>query len=176
MRAAIVLTLAPLFTTGHVVAAERTGLPASEVLRPTNRFLRKLIDDGLTQSATLRDLVTRLHSLNAIVYLDSGMPLGANTIGRTRFMAATGDFRYLRLDLDDRLPRADLIALLGHELQHALEIAEHRWVVDEPTLITMYKQIASAHGALPGNKHWFETDAAIEIGRKVYCEVFATSR
>jgi hypothetical protein len=175
-RAAIALMFASLFATGHVAARMRTDPPEQTVLRPANRYLRNVIAEGLLHSATLRSLVSRLESLNTIVYLDSGQPLGPNTLGRTRLMVATGIFRYIRTDLDDRLPRVDLLALLGHELRHAVEIAEHPSVVDEPTLIALYREIGSAHGSLPGNKQWFETDAAIATGRKVYLELFAPTR
>lgn len=46
--------------------------------------------------------------------------------GSTRtFGLAQGDFRYLRVQVPANTGKYDVIAVIGHELQHALEIAAH---------------------------------------------------
>lgn len=176
VRAGLVLILAALFATDRVAASPARDPNSSNVLRPGNQLLKNLVQEGLARSATLRDLVARLESDGIIVYLNSGLPLGPNTIGRTRIMGSGGTTRYLVTDLDDRLPTPDLLALLGHELEHAVEIGDHPSVVDDATLIALYRQIGSAHGVRQDRQQWFETDAAIETGRRVYCELFTKSR
>ena len=61
--------------------------------------------------------------------------------GDTQFVAAAGAQRYVRIYLDARLPDDQAVAILGHELQHASEIAEHSWVVDQETLGMLYARI-----------------------------------
>ena len=175
-RAGLVLIFAALFATDRAAASPARDPNSSDVLRPANQFLKNLVQEGLARSATLRDLVARLESDGIIVYLNSGLPLGPNTVGRTRFMGAGGKTRYLMTDLDDRLAKPELLALLGHELEHTVEIGDDPSVVDDATLIALYQQIGSAHGTKQNRQQWFETDAAIETGRRVYGELFTKSR
>jgi predicted ATPase len=79
-------------------------------------------------------------------------------------MAAAGGLRYVVIRLQPKR-RAAEIAMLAHELQHAVEIADTPSIVDEASLAREYARIGyrsrSAHGLA------FDTKAAVEIGRRV---------
>jgi hypothetical protein len=53
---------------------------------------------------------------------------------------------------------SDFAPLLGHELQHAVEIAERDEVRDEDAVRRLYKEIGRA-----GPRDSFETDAALDV-------------
>ena len=71
-----------------------------------------------------------------------------------------------------RIPgaRFNLISALGHELQHALEIAAAPDVRDTVTLRTHYLRI----GYERMGRGYYETDAALEAGRRVSAELAAS--
>ena len=64
------------------------------------------------------------------------------------------------------------MSLLAHELQHAVEIADAPEVVDEASLKELYRRLGadSGPGAFNGSV-WFETQGAIDTGRRVYSEL-----
>jgi hypothetical protein len=142
------------------------------MIRVPVRHLETWIQEGLARSATLRSLVDRLERTRVIVYFGVS-PMSSGTLGRTQIMGAGGDFRYIHIDVDDRLSRIPLLSIVGHELQHAVEIAEDTSVVDEASLVALYERIGVASGYRPNRTRWFETDAAIETGHKVYTELCA---
>jgi hypothetical protein len=79
-----------------------------------------------------------------------------------------GTQRYLRVQVRGDLPTADLIALIGHELRHALEIADDPTVQDEPSMLTLYQRIGHA---TTGETHTFDTREAQTAGRRVRLEL-----
>ena len=58
-----------------------------------------------------------------------------------------------------------LLALIAHELQHALEVIEHEDVVDGATMQAMFRKIGVSV------KGGYETAAAAAIGDRVLSEV-----
>ena len=164
--------LAIMFVCGHAASANTPSKPkrqaAVTVLRCSDRDLMGLVEQGLVRSATLRHLEDRLRQSRVIAYLAASYDLPAR--GRTRLVGAGGGWRYLLIDLDTRLARIDLLSLLGHELQHAVEIAEAAEVVDESSLIALYQRIGlSQRDSSSGLA--FDTRSAIEAGHQVFAEL-----
>jgi hypothetical protein len=145
-------------------------------LRFEDRGLGRLAEQGLARSATLRTLVAALAHTQVIVFATYSRDLGAGVGGRVRFVGQGGDgWRFLRLELDDRRTRVELLAMLGHELQHALEIANACEVVDDASMATLYDRIGfPSPGArkVPGVSRDYETQAAIETEKRVFSELF----
>jgi hypothetical protein len=75
--------------------------------------------------------------------------------------------RYLRIQIAVAARGNELIALVGHELQHALEVAESPGVRDEPSLMALYEAIG--HGEQ--GRHRYDTMAAQNTGRRVRLEL-----
>lgn len=162
-------------------SARARSLPAGDGKRTRPTLLRcgdcagvpllTMIDRALVQSATLRALVAHLDEADVIVYLRIVDSLPRETCGRTRLVGASSGWRYLSIDLSDRLSGVDLLSILGHELQHAVEIAD-AGVLDQPSLVDLYERISATQGVngLVAGR-WFETAAAIAIGRRVRSEL-----
>jgi hypothetical protein len=84
------------------------------------------------------------------------------------FMAAAGGRRYLAISVDPKYAGCQLTALLGHELQHAAEIAGEPSVVDARSLAAVYRRIGFASGRWEQER--YESRAAIDVGRQVMRE------
>jgi hypothetical protein len=138
-------------------------------LRTTDRRIRALLDDGIAQSPSLRALVARLAGSDVVVYLRCGtLPAGLDA--QLTFVSAAGGFRYVVVRLAFALPPQRTIATLGHELQHAVEIADHRDIVDQASLARAYARIGFAHRAGRAVTA-FDTQAAIAAGVRIGREI-----
>ncbi len=78
--------------------------------------------------------------------------------------------RYVRIQITLRGSPDDAVAVLGHELQHALEVAQEDWVYDQASMEALYQRIGT--GSRGGN-HVYDTLAAQEVGRIVRRELLA---
>src|SRR5262245_2800241 len=118
-RSAVVILI--LFGVTRSVAANPTA-PFPHI-RSSQPELLEAIDDGARVSQTFRRPLDRLDASDLVVYVGYRSRLGAHLAGQTTFLTATAGVRYLRISIDPAVPGFQRIALLGHELQHAVEIA-----------------------------------------------------
>jgi hypothetical protein len=142
--------------------------PRRPPIRSTDRRLRSLLDHGLRISPTLRALVARLHASDVVVYVQCDGP-GAPD-GRLTFLTSAAGYRYVVIRMA-RLPAHQQIAMMAHELQHAVEIADTPAIVDGPSLVRAYRQIGyeNPSSRLPGVA--FDTKAAVRAGKQVLREL-----
>ena len=135
---------------------------------------RAAINEGMARSAFFRDLVTRLDGSDVIVYVENECPMSPRLFGRLTFMASGGGRRYVNVRIACGLMNDAQIAALGHELRHAVEIADAPSVVDHASLAELYRRIGFAsHGVNHGIG--FESRAAIEGARRVWAELGRTA-
>ena len=139
-------------------------------LRTSDPQLRQALDIGLARSWTLHDLEARLERSSVIVYI-ARASLARGLAGRTRLIGAGDGWRFLSVELDDRYAGLDLLTVLGHELQHAVEIGEAAGVVDEGSMLALYRRIGLPSGDSESDGQSFETRQAIETGRRVHMEL-----
>ncbi len=136
----------------------------------------ELIDDlemGVRVSPTFRQLVARLEASDVVVYVMFDTELTPNTDGHVSLMSKAGGRRYLRLSIDRHTAGCQRLAILGHELQHAVEIAEAADAVDQASMVLLYRRIGfRAAGGRPDS---FDSRLAIETGQQVRREVLAAS-
>ncbi|HEX9366152.1 MAG TPA: hypothetical protein VF921_05970, partial [Vicinamibacterales bacterium] len=112
----------------------------------------------------MRELLARLDCSDVIVYVEitaSSRVLRA----RTKLVAAPPGVRFLRIGINAGLSGLDLPALLGHELQHAVEIADREDVRAAAAVRRLY-----AEGGRRDGSDRFETDAALDVERRVRLE------
>jgi hypothetical protein len=139
----LVLTLVALSfvvpdgTIAALAAPESNQVGAPEFLRvrtPTG-FARDEVREGYRRSATFRRLVDRLESdRSLLVLIEPGPCAESRYRGCIWALASRGHLRSVVIKIDPvRDTRDRLIAVLGHELQHAVEIADHPTVVDPRT-------------------------------------------
>lgn len=85
--------------------------------------VQKLIERGVSISATFRRLVEELNASDVMAHVrHQRMPDGFRGYLVHRVREANG-LRYLHIAVDSRGAEARVIGLIAHELQHALEVA-----------------------------------------------------
>lgn len=147
-----------------LTATERT--PETTHLRPTADRLRDAITYGLARSATLRGLIEKIEESDVIVHIAPQVRPRGRIAGELQFAAATSAARYVRVTVRADLRRPQLVAMIAHELQHAVEVAGDPTVVDDTSLDALYERIGF-HNA--SGTH--ETHAARMIEARVLREV-----
>lgn len=161
-RAAAILILACSFS--RLVGAASDVLP--ENIRPTTPYLQELMETGYHDSTTFRHLIDQLSRLPVVLHILPSSGLRHPLAGELRLAGSSGALRYLRISIQASLRSHSLIAALGHELQHALEIAQAPAVADEASLRSFYRARGErACGFTFGE--CFETGAARAVGRAV---------
>ena len=170
--ALVVLTL--LLAPCAAVLAQDRSLSADPI-RPVTAELEQLVDAGYRQSSTFRTIVNGLAGSFVIVHVVPAASLPSSLVGRVQFVTTTANgYRYLRISIRTDLDPAVLIAVLGHELQHAFEIAQARHVVDLATLRDFYR--LTGIPSCPDSRHeCYDTTLAQRTGNSVYAEVLSTS-
>jgi hypothetical protein len=148
----------------------RTADPVSR-LRPASAFVAGVIEEGLCRSATIRSMVATLQTSDVIVYVEMKRLSDRRVAAGLEYVGATTTDRILRVVLGFPLDRTTRIAMLGHELQHASEVAGAPEIRSQKALEGYYR----AHG-VPGASEWtYETAAAHRTESRVRQEVNAFS-
>jgi len=163
----VVCVFALLWPTSAWSASE---VPASiPRLRPLGGRAAEMLERGTAQSPTFWDLVARLGQSDVVVYVEIAPRRPGSPAGATRFVTVSTDLRFLHVTLDRELPPRALVALLGHELQHALEVAEAPGIRDVAT----FRQYYEGFGLHACDGRRFDSNAAREAGRRVRQELGA---
>lgn len=167
------LSLLPvLFCAGLITSS----LPASKAdllespyrhVRTTNPRIQRLLEMGVSRSPTFASLLARLNASDVIVYIQQTDDLPKRLDGRLLLMPLANNQRYLRIQINRKGTPNELIALIGHELRHAIEVAEATEVRDERGLERLYRRIGMPSTSL----HTYDTDAAQTTGRRVRKEL-----
>jgi hypothetical protein len=135
-------------------------LPAN--VRPMSGFAQQALSDGIRRSPTLAALIHTIGARgigDAIVYIDARIDASLPT-AETTLVSAAGRTRFLRIVLNPAVTLDRRVELLGHELQHALEIMTDSSVRDGQTLRRRFGEIGrESAGSTPRLKA-FETEAA----------------
>jgi len=158
-RSSLVLLLT--FVLPYGASAETT--PRVRVL---DARLKSLFDHGLTQSPTLRAQVDKVEASSILVFVDGDMRMPERLGAQLTFVTSVNDVRYVRVDLNVMLPPRRQIALLAHELQHALEIADRPEIQDVEAMELFYED-AGFQSFDDGSHRAFETEAALEMQEAV---------
>jgi hypothetical protein len=125
-------------------------------LRPVSAFEATVIREGACVSPTLRALAERLDASDVTVHVSVKRFADRRLAGGLRFLAATPTDRVLLIEIAFGLDRYARIVTLGHELQHAVEVAEAAQIRDENGLRRFY----ASHGFAGATEYGYETDAA----------------
>jgi len=159
--AAAVLVACAVNAPGAPVPA--TATPDYHV-RAIDPRVREWIKLGAAHSRTFDDLLNRLAKSDVIVYVQMVDRIPSGASGQIAFAAATKIVRYLRIEIDGRGSVFDIVSILGHELEHAVEIAAAPRVRDSDALATMYLR--------PGDAStWYDSAAARDTGNRIRVEL-----
>lgn len=151
-------------------AASTPADGAAYHLRTTDREMRLAIADGIRQSPTFRALVQRLTGSDVVVYVRRWQRR-AGADGSLTFAAAAGGYRYVVVRVSAQPSQSQLLALLGHELRHAVEVAETPSIVDAPSLAREYARLGYVSHTSGAGRLAFDTEAAIAAGHQVLSEL-----
>src|SRR5690554_8157834 len=126
--------LALVLISAVTVAAQETA-PHIRVLNPD---LQNVLTKAVSRSRTLRELTDKVEATPVVVYMDCDPYLPNALSGRIGLIASVEDVRYVRVDVRCGLPNIQLIPVLAHELQHAIEIGEAPTLVDTSSMELYY--------------------------------------
>jgi hypothetical protein len=145
--------------------------PAPRV-RSSHAYLRAMISEAGVRSPTFRGIVAKIEATDGIVYVEHGACKQNVQACMIMDVTAAGNFRILRVIVDARQPDWDVMASIGHELRHALEVLENRGIVNNHSLYFLYA------GTRDAKDRPFDTRAATDAGFAVRREVssFAKSK
>lgn len=141
---------------------------SSRHVRTSDRGVRALIKTGYQHSPTFAALLARLQQSDVYVYVEEVPRLPGGLEGRLIVLPPSHGFRYVRIQITQRVTPSASIAVLGHELRHAVEVADASNVLDTVGLVALYRRI----GIDRGNNE-FDTIEAQETGRQVFKELVA---
>ena len=160
-----------LLSLSSLVPSARAGeLSDGSHVRTSDSRIRAAIAEGVERSALFRDLVAQLDASDVIVYAESDCTMPERLQGRLTFMSKAGERRYVMVRIAAAVTGSAQIAILGHELQHAVEIANAGSVVNDETLADEYRRIGFASGALQRGAG-YDSRAAIDAGYRVALEL-----
>ncbi len=138
---------------------------ATPAVRPTDSRSADLLRTAVASSPTVAALVASLEGTDVIVCVQVTLRR-FGFAGDLRILTSAGGRRYLMIRVSAEQSPSDQVAYLGHELQHANEIALAHDVRDDPGLMRLMARIG--HQGLGGT---FETDAARRVTRRVQAEL-----
>jgi hypothetical protein len=162
-----------------VIAASTVSIPplsASQVPRiPRVRdngdpSIAALLQEATERSATFRHLVDSIDTTDGIVYVERGT-CGHHVqacLALTTWVA--GPSRILRIVVNTHRDHGELLASIGHELQHAVEALSDPHVRDVHSMYSFFNRIG------PTSEGRFETEPAIQAGMRVFAEWEASTR
>ena len=139
-------------------------------VRSTDPRVHEWLRIGAAESQTFRTLLNTLADSDVIVHVQPVDRL--MTAGQTYFVTATRTVRYVRIEVSFRGSVNDTVALIGHELQHAVEIAQEPRIRDRQALSLFYK-------GMPGNSMSgteYDSAAARVIEDRVRREMWGAAR
>ena len=170
MLSFLLLSVALAMPVRHVSTEALLHSPTRHV-RATDRGIEFLLKIGAEHSATFARLLAQLEASDVMVYIERSHQLPASLDGRLLVMPVTGPVRYVRIQIGDR-PEAgvhEAVALIAHELRHAVEIAGAPEVHDDATLAAFYTRI----GKRSIGENFFDTIEARAVGARVRKELEA---
>jgi hypothetical protein len=163
-------SVSPTALSGNPSAAASGTAPRAASLRSSRAFhIRTLdrridqwIESGIDRSPTFRVLIGRIGQSDVIAHAEIVERLPRGDLARLVFISSVGHHRYVRIQLVTRPDADEMVALLAHELQHLLEVADTPRVRDNATLAQLYREIGHEwrNGA-------YESFAAVRVGHQV---------
>jgi hypothetical protein len=135
-------------------------------VRPLQQRGRTLLAKGIDGSTTFKQLIDKIAHSDVVVYVDLDAFDERKVDGSLRFLGKGGGTRFLKVWLRPRRIDDEMVVTLGHELQHALEVAGDPQVVSQATFAAFYAR--KGQSDKPGR---FETRAAQQVARRIRVEL-----
>jgi hypothetical protein len=144
---------------------DRSKATEASRVRAEDPVVAMLIREATDRSPTFRRIVDAIQATDGVVYVVPGRCGHAVKACLLLWMAAVGPNRFLRVVLDEPKPGIETMALIAHELRHALEVLAEPAVRTGAGMFDLYRR----NGAIRGET--FETRAALDAGDAVAREM-----
>jgi hypothetical protein len=155
---------------GSVTTRDASEVPRIRIQRDAR--IEQLIADGVNRSSTFRDVVDRLNRSDVVVYVRCQQDVARRDDGYLKFVGSAGGYRYLQAHIRYNTSRVHQIALIGHELFHATEIADAPAVIDVASFERQYSRIGFVSRTIRvGGGIAYDTHAAIRTGEQILREL-----
>ena len=155
--------MAALAGVGRPVAAQSTDAPSH--VRSSSASIARLILEATERSKTFRGLVQTINDSEGFVYVEEG-ECGHGVRSCLVSVSKSGPTRVLRVRVDTHRADVDLMASIGHELRHTVEVLSEPTVTSDVALYMFYSRVG-----WHGTDVAFETNAAVRAGEFVRSEV-----
>ena len=150
------------------LAAQRGAVTTR--VRSEYPLIAAAIANATEHSPAFREMVEAIEKTDGIVYVREGTcRRGLRACLATVHSAPAVRFVYVKVEIRKAVG-CELMAAIGHELQHALEVLGNPKVVDDHTLAHFYIREGST-----GDDNWLETESAVRAGLQVEKELHARS-
>jgi hypothetical protein len=137
-------------------------------VRALHPFLATVLAAGIARSPTLGRIVADLEATDVIVQIVATPNLPSTIPGRLLLVPGAKAYRYLRIQIRPEGSTEDLIETIGHELQHAREIASAPEVRDDAAMERLYRRI----GFRGAGEFEYDTVEAHEVAQRVRRELW----
>lgn len=162
---------------GRIATLDGSGANAwSGNIRASDEELVTLLEDGMKRSQTFKGLVDRLSKSDVILYVRPDVTAKANAPTKLTFLAAKGGFRYLVIRVGTGRSKDQQLASLGHEMQHAVTIADAASVVDSQSLRREFERVGKLTQPSVGDDFFFESPLAEDVRRRILSEASSNKR
>ena len=165
----VVAILVAIVIAGRPARAEDGWNPPH--VRPETAATQELVAVAITRSPTIRAMLERIEHTDVVVYIRHRQFSDSTLDGHIGVLSSVAGRRYLVIEIPTGRGWIEQIATLGHELHHALEIADHGSIVDSRSLAAFYEHFGVRTGGF-GESGTFETAGARQTGQQVRRESF----
>jgi hypothetical protein len=153
-----------------ITAALTDATPAPRV-RPETPHAAALLADLVQRSPTARDLASALEQSDVVVYVRHRVFAGSTLNGRIGFVRSAMPTRFLIIEIGCPRSRLEQLVTLGHELQHAAELAADPTVADPRAMTRYFERIGTRTRVALATGATFETAAAQAVETRVRQEL-----
>lgn len=156
------------------IRARADTVTARTHVRATTEEVRRIIETGLSASATFRRLVAVLDDSDVMVYVEPKLKHKGLGGYLSHTIVASGSYRYLRVFIDIGGRPHARVPVLAHELQHAVEVSRVREVHDAEGVERLFSSLAVPHGC--GESRCYDTQEGTDTERLVRIEMSPRGR
>ena len=157
-----------------LLVAPQIPLTAMNHVRTTEPAILSAIEAGAAHSPLFLALLDRLNDSDVIVHVVYDRTPHHGMAGHLTFAASAAGIRYVRISISRQLFGCDLVAIIGHELQHAAEVADAPGVRDQHSMAAFYRRIGIRRDDLFDEA--FDTTKAIAAGQRIRRDLARTRR
>jgi hypothetical protein len=173
---ALALVARAILAGPHVSARVDETIPnlaAPSHVRSFSPVIASVIQLEGERSPTFHRLVETINASDSYVYVDEGECRDSDQRACLVNVTVGGPYRFIFVHVATHGADWDLMGSIGHELHHAIEVIDNRFVTSLLTMRSLYGRIGKQNSQDP---HSYETTAAVAAGNAVRDEVRAFIR